>query len=49
MEKEVSIIYNCLVDGQYGSVIKEIYSGKTVKEIKTIVFNKQEWKMGALA
>lgn len=33
------IIYNCLVDGQYGSVIKEIYSGKTVKEIKKPLYS----------
>lgn len=38
-EENKHVIYNCLVDGKYGSVIKEIYSGKTIKEIRKPLYS----------
>jgi hypothetical protein len=38
-EGNKQIIYNCLVDGKYGAVIKEIDSGKIVREIKKPLYS----------
>jgi hypothetical protein len=37
--RDDQIIYNCLIDGKYGAVIKEVPSGKTIKKINKPLYS----------